>query len=196
MIEAKHLSDLEIQGLLDGDLDDGEARRARAHLAACRGCSGRFEVQASLFAAIESWDDSPPTHDLTPEILERLTERRMPFGLSVATAVQAGLALVIGVLVWPLVGPLFPALTLPTTPALELALSETLAAPAEGLVASAEAALQHLSISADAWLRLTSQWLRLWPAIVAGALLVAVLGNSILLAGDAAGRRSVGTRRS
>jgi len=33
------------------------------------------------------------------------------------------------------------------------------------------------------------------PAIVAGVLLVAVLGNSILLAGDAAGRRSVRPRR-
>jgi len=49
--------------------------------------------------------------------------------------------------------------------------------------------------SADAWLRLAPQWMTLSPAIVAGALLVAVLGNSILLAGDAAGRRSVRPRR-
>jgi hypothetical protein len=56
------------------------------------------------------------------------------------------------------------------------------------LVASSQTVLQPVIDSADAWLNLAPQWMTLAPAIVAGALLVAVLGNSILLAGDRAGR--------
>ena len=73
--------------------------------------------------------------------------------------------------------------------------SETLATQAEGLLLAGEAAQQLLLDSADAWLRIAPQWMTLSPAIVGGALLVAVLGNSILLAGDAAGRRTVRPRR-
>jgi anti-sigma factor RsiW len=195
MTEAKHLSDLQIQGLLDDALEAGLAREARVHLAACRDCARRLEAHARLFAAIEAWGDSPPPRDLAPSIVHRLAQPRLPFGLRVATAVQAALAAVILVLAWPLVGGLLSSLALTTIPAFEFGFSETLAAQAEGLIVSAEAALQQISVSADAWLRLAPQWMTLWPAIVGGALLVAVLGNSILLAGDAAGRRGVLPRR-
>jgi len=60
---------------------------------------------------------------------------------------------------------------------------------------AAEAALQPLLDSLDEWLRVTPEWMTLSPAIVAGALLVAVLGNSILLAGDASGWRRIRPRR-
>jgi len=195
MTETKHLSDLEIEALLDEALEAGAAREARAHLAACGACSRRTAARARLFAALETWEESPPSYDLTPGIVRRLSHRRMPLGLSLATAVQAGLALLIAVLAWPLVAPVFSSLQIPTIPGLELGFSATLAAQAEGLLLASEAALQPLLDSADAWLRMAPQWMTLSPAIVAGALLVAVLGNSILLAGDAAGRRSVRLRR-
>jgi hypothetical protein len=165
------------------------------HLAACGVCSRRAAARAGLFAALETWEETPPSRDLAPGIVQRLSHRRMPLGLSLATAVQAGLALLIAALAWPLVEPVFSSLRLPTVPGLEMGFSETLTTQAEGLFLAAEAALQPLLDSADAWLRMAPQWVTLSPAIVAGALLVAVLGNSILLAGDAAGRRSVRPRR-
>ena len=195
MTEANHLSDLEIEALLDDALEGGAAREARAHLAACGACSRRAAARARLFAALETWEDTPPSRDLTPGIVQQLSYRRTPLGLSLATAVQAGLALLIAALAWPLVAPVFSSLQLPTIPGLEQGFSETLAVPAEGLLLAADAALQPWLDSADAWLRMAPQWVTLSPAIVAGALLVAVLGNSILLAGDAAGRRSVRPRR-
>jgi hypothetical protein len=195
MTEAKHLSYLEIEALLDDALEGGVAREARAHLATCGACSRRAAARASLFAALETWEETPPSRDLSPGIVQRLSHRRMPLGLSLATAVQAGLALLIAALAWPLVEPVFSSLRLPTIPGLEMGFSESLATQAEGLLLAGEAALQPLLDSADAWLRMAPQWMTLSPAIVAGGLLVAVLGNSILLAGDAAGRRSVRPRR-
>jgi hypothetical protein len=195
MTEAKHLSYLEIEALLDDALEGGVAREARAHLAACGACSRRAAARASLFAALETWEETPPSRDLSPGIVQRLSHRRMPLGLSLATAVQAGLALLIAALAWPLVEPVFSSLRLPTIPGFEMGFSESLATQAEGLLLAGEAALQPLLDSADAWLRMAPQWMTLSPAIVAGGLLVAVLGNSILLAGDAAGRRSVRPRR-
>jgi hypothetical protein len=193
--DTAHLSDLKIQALLDDALQGETARAARAHLSACADCARRVEAQAALFAALESWEESPPPHDLAPWIVQRLAHRRIPFGLSVATAVQAGLALLIVVLAWPLVVDLFSSVPLPTIQGFDLGLSETLAVQAGALVAEAQAAVLPLLDSADAWLRLAPQWMALSPAIVAGALLVAVLGNSILLAGDASGRRTVRPRR-
>ena len=195
MAEAGHLSDLEIEALLDGALEGGAAREARAHLAACGVCSRRAAARARLFAAIEAWEETPPSRDLMPGIVQELSHRRMPLGLSLATAVQAGLALLIAVLAWPLVAPAFSSLQLPTIPGLELGFSETLSTQAEELLIAAAAALQPFFDSADSWVRLAPQWMTLSPAIVAVALLLAVLGNSILLAGDAAGRRSVRPRR-
>jgi hypothetical protein len=195
MTETNHLSDMEIEALLDDALEGGAAREARVHLAACGVCSRRAAARAGLFAALETWEETPPSRDLTPGIVQRLSHRRMPLGLSLATAVQAGLALLIAALAWPLVEPVFSSLRLPTVPGLEIGFSETLTTQATGLFLAAEAALQPLLDSADAWLRMAPQWMTLSPAIVAGALLVAVLGNSILLAGDAAGRRSVRPRR-
>ena len=195
MTETRHVSDLEIEALLDDALEGGAAREARAHLAACGACSRRAAARASLFAALETWEETPPSRDLTPGIVQRLSHRRMPLGLSLATAVQAGMALLIAALAWPLVEPVFSSLRLPTIPGLEMGFSETLTTQAEGLLLAGEAAQQLLLDSADAWLRIAPQWMTLSPAIVGGALLVAVLGNSILLAGDAAGRRTVRPRR-
>jgi hypothetical protein len=195
MTEAEHLSDIDIQSLLDEALEPAAARRARQHIADCEGCARRLEAQAHLFAAIESWGVTSPDHDLTPVIVERLAHRRTPVGLRVATAVEAGLALLITLLAWPLVGALFTSLQLPTIPGLELGATEELAAQVDAWFAAGEAALQQVSVSIDAWLRLAPQWMALWPAIVAGALLLAVLGNSILLAGETGGRSGIRPRR-
>jgi hypothetical protein len=203
MTEIAHLSDLEIQGLLDDALRGEGAAAARAHLATCRDCTRRVRAQSALFAAIESWEETPPSRDLAPEVVRRLSQRRIPFGLSVATAVQAALALLIAVLAWPLVAGLFSTVPLPAVPAVDLGALEVLALQLGELVASSQTALQPVIDSADVWLNLAPQWIALRipegmalaPAIVAGALLVAVLGNSILLAGDGTGR-TIRPRRS
>jgi hypothetical protein len=88
MSETRHLSDLEIQDWLDDALRGEAAAAARAHLATCRDCTRRVKAQSALFAAIESWEETPPSRDLAPEVVRRLSQRRIPFGLSVATAVR------------------------------------------------------------------------------------------------------------
>jgi hypothetical protein len=193
--EAEHLSDWELDGLLDGALEAEVARAAHAHLTVCVECSRRATERAGLFAALETWEDTPPSRDLAPGIVRRLSQRRVPFGLSVATAVQAALVLLIAAIAWPLVANLISSVPVPAIPGVGLGASEMLTAQLGELVTSSQAALQPLLDAADTWLRLAPQWLALSPAIVAGALLVAVLGNSILLAGDATGRRGVRPRR-
>jgi anti-sigma factor RsiW len=75
--------------LLDGALDDGAAQAARAHLAACAGCARRLEVQARLFAEIESWEEAAPPQDLGPRVLAALRTPAVPVGLRWAAALQA-----------------------------------------------------------------------------------------------------------
>jgi hypothetical protein len=193
--ETKHLSDLEIEALLDEALEGRAGRAAHAHLAVCAECERRATARADLFAALESWEDSPPSRDLAPGIVRRLSQRRIPFGLSVATALQAVLALFIAAIAWPLVADLLSSVPLPAIPGAGPGASEILTAQLGELVNSSQAALQPFLDAADAWLRLAPRWMALSPAIVAGALLVAVLGNSILLAGDATGRRGIRPRR-
>ena len=195
MTEARHLSDMAIQDLLDEALSASQAAEARRHLGACRSCARRVEARRRLFAALETWEDSPPPHDLAPGVVRALGHRTTPRSLRVATAVQAGLAVLIIVLAWPLVANLVGNVQLPTSLSLDPAWTEALAGESAAVVATAEAMLKQLSDSADAWLSLAAAWMTLWPAIVAGALLLAVLGNSILLAGDGAGMRRVRARR-
>jgi hypothetical protein len=186
---------MEIEALLDNALQGEAARTARAHLAACGDCARRAQAQAALFTALESWVDSPPPHDLAPAIMGRLAHRAIPVGLSVATAVQAGLALLIVILAWPLVASLTSAIPLPLIPGVEGGLTEALAEQAGVLMTAAQGTLQPLLDSADAWLRQAPQLIALSPAVIAGALLFAVLGNSILLAGGASGRTTSRPRR-
>lgn len=195
MTEPSHLSDLDIQALLDKALDPREARQARAHLATCGDCARRAEAHAGLFAAIEAWADSDPPHDLAPGVLRALTQRATPIGLRVATVLQAGLAVLIVALAWPLVAGLFASFRLPALPGFDLSFSESISAQAQGAIVAFEAASQQLSVSADTWLRLAPQWATLWPAILAGAVLAAIVGNSILLAGRAPGARAARPRR-
>src|SRR3970040_2501482 len=93
MTETKHLSDLEIEALLDDALEGGAAREARAPLAACGACSRRAAARASLFAALGTWEETPPSRDLTPGIVQRLSHRRMPLGLSLVTDIHVRPAL-------------------------------------------------------------------------------------------------------
>lgn len=188
MTEARHLSDLEIQDWLDEALRGEAAAVARAHLATCRDCARRAEAQAVLFAAIESWGETPPSRDLAPEVVRRLSQRKVPFSLSVATAVQAALALLIAVLAWPLVANLLSTVPLPAIPEPDLGALEVLAMQLGDPVASLQAALQSVMDTADAALAMARPSIVFAPAVIAGALLIAVLGNSILLAGDRSGR--------
>lgn len=179
MRDAGHLSDLEIQALLDDALDAAEVKEARLHLAACRGCARRVEAQSRLFTAIESWGDAPPPHDLALRVVRSLADRRTPVGLQLATLVEAGLAILLIALAWPVLTTPLASVTLPTIAGIGTLLPDLLAGLSEAIVAS-EALLHQASASMEAWLPLAREWMTLWPAIIAGALLVAILGNSIL----------------
>jgi len=102
MSDSHHLLDSEIQSFLDGDLGERAAHAARAHLAACPRCTLRLEAQARLFAAIESWEEVPPKHNLVPRVLSALQPSATPVGLRWAAVVQAGAALLILILAWPI----------------------------------------------------------------------------------------------
>jgi hypothetical protein len=195
MTDREHLSDLQIHGLLDQALDARTERAARAHLSICRACARRVEAQARLFAAIETWDEAPPPHDLAPAVIERINLGRTPAGLRLATVIQAGLAVLLIVLAWPLLVSLLSSVALPDISAPVLGWPETLVAQAQGLWMSGESTLRQASAVVETFLAVASQWMPLWPGIVAGALLVAVLGNSVLLTGDAAGARRIRPRR-
>jgi len=186
---------MEIQALLDGGLDGSAARAARAHLATCAKCARRLEAQTRLFAEIESWEEAEPPHDLAPRVLAALRSPSTPIGLRWAAALQAGLVLLIVSLAWPLVTNLaqslrLPSVWFPATSAIEAWLAETSA-----LTAALEASLLALPDSAAAWLRLAPNWIAIWPAVVAGAALAAVVGNSILLSGNATSSRAARARR-
>jgi hypothetical protein len=195
MTDRDHLSDLQIHGLLDQALDVRTERAARAHLSLCRACARRFEAQARLFAAIETWHDAPPPHDLAQGVMERLRVRSTPDGLRLATVIQAGLAALLVVVAWPLLVSLFSSVTLPEMSAPVLEWPDSLVAQAQSLWTIGESTLRQASAVVETFLATASQWMPLWPGIVAGALLVAVLGNSVLLTGDVAGARRVRPRR-
>jgi len=192
MAETGHLSDLDIQALLDKAIDGRASRVARAHLAGCRECRRRVEVQARLFAAIETWEEVAPAHDITPAVVRSLKGQRTPKGLRAATAVQAGLAVIITVMAWPVLARLLSSFQAPSLPALDLAWLGGFAAQVQESLRFVEA----LSGSLGSWLPIAPPAMALWPAIIAGALLLAILGNSILLAGDESGRRRIQPRRS
>ena len=185
MAETAHPPDLEIQALLDGGLDDRAERAARSHLATCAACARRLQAQARLFARIESWEEAAPPHDLAPLVLDALHTPAVPVGLRWATALQAGLVLLVVALGWPLIAGLarnvrLPSLALPTMHAIGVWLGESSA-----LIAALRASLLPSPDTAGGWLRLAPNEIAIWPAVVAGAALVALVGNSILLSGTA-----------
>jgi hypothetical protein len=187
MPDRFHLSEAEIEALLDGALTPDETRRARQHVATCAECGRRLEAAERLFLAIESWEEVPVPGDFSPEVVRSLRQN-LPVGLRVATAVQAGLVLVILLTAWPVIAALLPPLAIPRLPDLEVGLLPALGAQARAWLVSAWASGQHLQASLDRLTRLAPSWVGLWPAIVAAAALAAVVGNSILLAGRAADR--------
>jgi len=118
-----------------------------------------------------------------------------PIGLRWVAALQAGLVLLIVALAWPLVTSLLqslhlPSLWFPTTSTIEAWLAEAYA-----LTAALATSLQALPGSAAAWLRLAPNWIAVWPAVVAGGALAAVVGNSILLSGNAPRSHAARARR-
>jgi len=195
MAETPHLTDMEIQAWLDRGLDRSAAPAVRAHLATCTKCARRLEAQARLFAEIESWEELTPPHDLEPRVMAALRPPSTPIGLRWVAALQAGLVLLIVALAWPLVTSLLqslhlPSLWFPTTSTIEAWLAEAYA-----LTAALATSLQALPGSAAAWLRLAPNWIAVWPAVVAGGALAAVVGNSILLSGNAPRSHAARARR-
>jgi hypothetical protein len=111
-----------------------------------------------------------------------------------ATAAEAGLAALLVALAWPLLTAPLASLTLPTIAGLRTVVPDALAGLADAAVVL-EALLRQASGALEPWGPMAREWMALGPAIVAGALIVAILGNSILLAGDSAGRRGNRPRR-
>jgi len=183
MTDSHHLPDSEIQSLLDGALGERAALAARAHLALCPGCAHRLEAQARLFAAIESWEEAPPEHDLVPRVLRALEPPATPVGLRWAAVVQAAAALLMLVLAWPLLAGFAQGVRLPSISPLVPGAVEMWLAQTSELAASMEALSLDMIRSAQAWFGMTPDWLAIWPPVVASAAIVAILGNSILLAG-------------
>ena len=195
MADPHHLPDIGIQSLLDGALDERAADAARAHLAACPICTRRLEAQARLFAAIESWEEAPPEHDLVSRILTALHPPAPPVGLRWAAVVQAGVALLVLALAWPLITGLAQDVRVPSVWPLPSGAAELWLAQASVLAASFAALSLDLIDSAQAWFRMTPNRLAIWPLVVAGAAFVAIVGNSILLGGSAAGSHAARARR-
>ncbi len=195
MAEKFHLPDLEIQALLDGALDDGAARAARAHLATCAGCTRRMEAEARLFAEIESWEEATPPHDLAPRVLTGLRTPAVPVGLRWAAALQAGLVLLVVALGWPFIAGNAQHLRLPS---ILLPGAGTMEAWLEGAstwIPALKASLLLMPDSAAIWLRTVPNGIAIWPALAGVAVLVALVGNSILLWGAAGSPRAARPRR-
>jgi anti-sigma factor RsiW len=70
-----HLSDEQLQALLDGDLPAGEAREAHVHAEACRACAVRLERWEALFLKLEDLPALSPSPAFRARIVEALPRR-------------------------------------------------------------------------------------------------------------------------
>ncbi|HMK08738.1 MAG TPA: hypothetical protein VK449_06860 [Anaerolineales bacterium] len=191
MAESPHLSDYDLEALLDQHLDPTAERAARLHLEGCRDCRRRAEMLGRLFSAIQGWEQVDPPHDLTSTVVESLRREKAPGGLRAVT-VQAGVAVMLMVLAWPTAVRFLSSLSRPPLPVLDLTWIDRIGGQGEAWLRAAD----RLWGAAGVWLRLATPAVPMWPAVLAAGLLLAVLGNSILLAGGQGGRRRIETRRS
>lgn len=177
--ERDHLSENDLHLFLDDALDPAARRAARIHLDRCRSCADRLSQAEALFAAIEAWEDLPLRRDLSPAIVAEIAPA--PVGLRVATVIQAGVAVLVTILAWPLAEALVATIQIPTSPFLPPGAVEMTAALLSEALAAAQVDLAaNLSLAVET-LRNVPGWLTTWPLLVGGALSLALIGNSILL---------------
>jgi hypothetical protein len=185
-----HLTDQTLQLLLDDALSPAEAEAARTHLDHCVACSNRLDVQARLFASIESWPAVAAPADLERRVMEALPVAP-PVGFRMATALQAGLVVVIAAVAWPLIRPLASGISWPSVPVMPTGIVE---AGVGGVMATID---QGIAFGGELW-RFGATMLQGIPIpsatgalIITGAVVIALVANSILLGG----RSSAGARR-
>ena len=180
-----HLADDALLALLDHALDPTSEAEAQAHLAACSGCRRRQRRWVQLFAEMESARPAPMAPDLAAAVLMQIRARQsapravrgLLFG-ELALALAAVAALGFGG--WPTLGSLA---ILPRLPDVGPLVAQWIA----GLAALWRPTLswpQPLALrSAMLEIRLPSLELPLvgWGALLGGALIVGLIGNSLLL---------------
>lgn len=194
MSEIRHLTDDEIQQLLDGALSAGEAAGARQHLVGCRACARRLEAAAELFATIESWDDRPPSRDLSAAVTRLLKPASRQAGWRLATGLQAAVALAAIVIGWPLIAQLAIPMDLSPLLVVDRAAFDTWPAELAAYAASLEPSALLALDQAEAWVGSAASASAWWPALLAAAA-AAIVGNSLLLT-RAGGSRFSGSGRS
>jgi len=185
-----HLTDEALNEYLDAALPPDERADAAAHLKHCLPCTTRLDALRALFTDLAALPDLPLTRDLAPAVLKALpaqapapTRARRPAGPWLLGA-QLIVAVVIGVLAWPLLATSLATITIPTD----------LAALATGWLTRLPA------FTPAAWLADAQSWLfsllpnvalnfdfgtTLTPlligAAVAGAAALWLVGNALLL---------------
>lgn len=192
-----HLADDNLLALLDHALDPTSEAEAHAHLAACGGCRQRQRRWARLFAAMERARVEPAAPDLAGAVLTQIRARQLPtravrgllFG-ELALAIAAVAAVGLGG--WSALGPLA---LLPRMPDVGPLVAQWIA----GLAALARPVLawpQPLALrSSMLEIRLPSLELPLvgWAALLGGALIVGLIGNSLLLRSEPRAEAAGGT---
>ncbi|MBW3534059.1 MAG: zf-HC2 domain-containing protein [Gemmatimonadetes bacterium] len=73
--EALHLTAERIQALLDGQLPEGDAVRAREHVDACARCRARAEAWEEVFSGLEALPELSPSAGFAGRVLEALPTR-------------------------------------------------------------------------------------------------------------------------
>ena len=180
-----HLADDALLALLDDALDPTSEAEAQAHLAACSDCRYRQRHWVRLFAKMESAQPDPVAPDLAGEVLLQIRARRsstravrgLVFG-ELALALAAVAALGLGG--WPTLGSLAILPRLPDVGPLVAQWIAGLAALWRPLLAWPQPLAPRSSMLE---IRLPSLELPLvgWGALLGGALIVGLIGNSLLL---------------
>lgn len=75
MAEKKHLSEIDLNEFLDGELTPLDAQRVEAHLESCAECREKMRELMEVFDALESVGERALEVDLSGRIMDRLLPR-------------------------------------------------------------------------------------------------------------------------
>lgn len=184
MTRTTHLTTEILQQWLDGALSAGEAESARAHLAACQACRRRMEATASFFTTVETWDDQPPSRDLSIAVVRALRPARWSAPWKLAWGLQLGATLLAVIVGWPLIVELTAPVLTAAVPAPATDVVSAWLADSAAMVASIEDPLRAVQAQVEGWLALAASQPYLWPLALAAAV-AGIVGNSVLLRREA-----------
>lgn len=182
-----HPDELTLHAYLDGELEADARVRLEAHLARCAACGARLAELETLFATIEALPDVPLERDLAPAVVAALEGERAAAAprLRWLLAFQVAAALALLFLAWPALGA-WAAAVWPGGDALR----HLAARGAEALVAAG--ALGEFSGAVARALPVPALSPAAWGVLLAGAALLWLVGNGLLLRrpGDRRQRRT------